>query len=61
MFIVDIPGHHGEEARKRKRIMSGRENTSKPKLVSKPGGQSDTRNVTTTAFRHMIASESTVN
>jgi len=25
MFIVDIPGHHGEEMRKRKRIKSGRE------------------------------------
>jgi hypothetical protein len=30
MFIVDIPSHHGEELRKRKRITSCRENTSKP-------------------------------
>jgi len=39
MFIVDIPSHHGEEVRKRKRITSSRENTSEPKLVFKPGNQ----------------------
>lgn len=39
MFIVNIPSHHGEEVWKRKGITSGRKNTSKPKLVFKPGNQ----------------------
>lgn len=60
MFIVNIPSHRGEEGRKGKRITRGREKRSKYKL--EVGNQTSNfskrdHNQSTTAFRHMIASE----
>jgi hypothetical protein len=47
VFIVDIPGHHGEEMRERMRITT-RERTRRYISVS---------NVTTTASHHVIVSK----